>query len=607
MQNGNNNMDNKLRQLENQSLPDLSRQDEHWQDLKTMLQPGAAPSISSERNNRRIWAWVVAACSLGILFFLGYKTLFNSNNKKTVQPAIVTTPVTIDTLKKGSTDPLAVVPARDPAVKPLQSKDHGVTFRIKKGKDKKMVLETETAYVDTSTRAIATVDNTPKPTLDDFFKQLEKAEQGFSIDPKRDTVIRGKDGTALLIPANTFAGKEPVTIILKEYYSYEDIVTNKLSTLSNDRQLVTGGMIHLTAIANGKELSMVKGSSIRWFIPDTTSSMKDMQVFNGVKNNGPAWTAGTYSDGDGGNTGLMWANDINWVPQQRNFNNNFLYTSVKVLDLRNDPYRSWGTKKGMIGKFHISADSKISKEEMVKLLKEKYGYYKVKIKEVDDVRLKGYRRSLFGRSYTSRWETTEELGDSAWVDIKIARAYHLAAKDTIVSRYPAPRIGFDFKIRGSRTKKGQGSSALVRSPLDSGITSNNTDPAFSNKNLNDLAKKYSVDIRNLGWINCDQFYNDSRPKIDYYVDLSDTATNYYTLLVFDKIRSMMTGAVNGNKVVFKNVPLGATAKVISVTVKDGKLSSAMEAVTLSRTMLSGLKFEETTPSEFKEQAASMDN
>lgn len=608
MENSNKHMDNKLRQLENQSLPDLSRQDEHWQEMKQMLQPAVIPVSSSKRSIKKIW-WVVAACFFGVLLFVGYKTLFPSTNKKTSGSAIVTAPVKngADQVKKVPDGPIVVSPVTEQTTKKVNPKRSDVTSRTKQ-KPGKQILENETVFVDTTTRDVAVVDNKPKLTLEDFFKQLEKREQEFIIDPKKDTVVRGKDGSALFFAAGTFNSNEPVTIVLKEYYSYEDIVTNKLTTFSNGRQLITGGMIHLSAIANGKEISMAQNKSIRWFIPDTSSAMAEMQVFKGqVKKEN--WMARIYSDGEGGNTSWVWADDINWLPQDRNFNNNFLYTSVKVLDIRDNPYRSRETKKGVVGKFHIDPDPKISKEEMEKILKEKYGYYKVKIKTTEGKR--AYRKSLFGRSYTSKWETTEELGDSAWVDIKVARTHRLAAKDTIVSRTPAPSTNrYDYMF-GSRknwdTKKLSLSavdSILIKSAKTTGNTQ--TDAAFTDKNLNDLAKKYSVDVRNLGWINCDRFMNDGRPKVDFYVDLSDTATNYYTLLVFDNIRSMMTGQVNGNRVVFRNVPSGAKAKVISLTIKDGKPSSAMETVVLSKSTLSGLKFEETTPAEFKEQAAGLD-
>ena len=121
-----------------------------------------------------------------------------------------------------------------------------------------------------------------------------------------------------------------------------------------------------------------------------------------------------------------------------------------------------------------------------------------------------------------------------------------------------------------------------------------------------LESKYNFRITTLGWINCDRFYNDSRPKINYYVDLNDTAYNYQTMLVFDNIKSMMPGYTNGNKIVFSNVPEGESAKVISVGIQNGKTVAAMENVLLSKTPLTKLKFEDTSPAAFKEDVKGLD-
>ena len=47
MQQDKNNIENKLRQLENQQLPDLSQMDGHWKAMGQLLSPGAdVPKVS---------------------------------------------------------------------------------------------------------------------------------------------------------------------------------------------------------------------------------------------------------------------------------------------------------------------------------------------------------------------------------------------------------------------------------------------------------------------------------------------------------------------------------------------------------------------------------
>ena len=114
-------------------------------------------------------------------------------------------------------------------------------------------------------------------------------------------------------------------------------------------------------------------------------------------------------------------------------------------------------------------------------------------------------------------------------------------------------------------------------------------------------------ISKLGWINCDRFYSDSRKKVNFKVDLGDAATNYYTLLVFDKIKSMMTGAINGNQVAFQNIPVGEPVKVISIGInKQGETVYSVTHTTTSDHELKGLQFQTTSVPDLKTSLSKLD-
>lgn len=602
------NMENKLRQLESQSLPDLSQQDKHWQEMKNLLTPAAAPASSGITNARK---WFIAACITAavvlFVFILAKRQTADEKplvNKKTViqkeaatitekiQPVNDTTalPALIQNNTPGLNNDIKAAP-KEPV--------YAISATAKKCNCKNDWL-TDSIKMDTATADISTTED-KGTTLAAFFAQLEKPTQEFVIDSRRDTVIFGNEGSALLIPAGSFTGNESITIEMKEYYSNEDIITNKLSTTSDDNPLITGGMLHLQAYSNGKPVVLRPSASIRWFIPDTSADMKEMQVFNGE--GFPGLRKGfIVDDNTGTNKTLVIGeyNSINWVPEERMFTENYFYTSVRVLDMRDEPYQSKDRKKGRIGKFHIAADSKISKEQMEKDLMDKYGYYKVKIKVPKDRR--GFMSRIFPglfRLSRIRWSSLESLGDSTWMDAQVAARYKLKATDTMVSNRTGTGSRI-FTFTGSNSGRGTG---LQR--FDTTLYSNNANPAFTKENLAALSKKYSVDITKLGWINCDKFYKDNRPKVPLYVDIKDTAKNYYTLLVFDKIKSMMSGIVSGNKVVFSNIPEGAKAKVISIGIRKGKSVAAVQKVTISKDVVSDLRFEETTPEAFKEKAATL--
>jgi hypothetical protein len=574
MQTRNNDMDKKLRQLENQSLPDLSKQDQHWQQIRQLMQPGipAAGTSLSKKGLRRWWPWLLAACLISIVTITAYQ-LVNRSGKK--QDSVVLTPVPVKEEIKNK-------PETDRPVPALTEKN---STGIKQAGNK---IQVSAPTVTKSGRPVSRDTAIPAPvvtsqpvqskketvTLAGFFQQLEKQPQEITINPGTDNLVKGTEGTALLIPANTFSYASTITIQLKEYYSYEDIITNQLSTTSNGEPLITGGMLHIRAFADGKEILMNPGKTIRWFIPDTSRGMAGMELFTGQVAQ-KAILHPAYRSRDTMNVSAT-TEFINWVADKQAFTNSYLQTSVKVLDLKDNPYHTRETKKGVIGKFHISSNPKISRKELAQALKDKYGYYKVKIRNWGDdkyrVNINLKAAPISGNDY---WVAYDDVGDSAWISSKLAARYQLKATDSITYTSGAVMVS-----SGNYVKK-----------------------AFANIDLNALSDRYSVDIRTLGWINCDRFYRDNRPKTDYFVNLADTASNYYTILVFDKMKAMLQGYTSGNKVVFPNLPKGITAKIMCVGIRDGKPVAAVAEVPADGSMIEHLQFEETSPASFREQAA----
>ena len=45
-------------------------------------------------------------------------------------------------------------------------------------------------------------------------------------------------------------------IAVREYYKYEDIIAAKLTTTFNGEQLITGGMLHISAEQDGKPVTI---------------------------------------------------------------------------------------------------------------------------------------------------------------------------------------------------------------------------------------------------------------------------------------------------------------------------------------------------------------
>ena len=74
-----------------------------------------------------------------------------------------------------------------------------------------------------------------------------------------------------------------------------------------------------------------------------------------------------------------------------------------------------------------------------------------------------------------------------------------------------------------------------------------------------------LELFNFGFINCDRFINE--PQKPYMVNLSEAneslPTNYY--LVFNDIRSVMTGSTEEKVLNFGNVPINRKAVLVAIS------------------------------------------
>lgn len=115
--------------------------------------------------------------------------------------------------------------------------------------------------------------------LKDRFPQ--KPSQYFVIDPRKDTIIVGKEGTVLYLPAGALMSQKPVRIEVKEYYSLSDNLTNGLQTSSNGKMIETGGTIYLDATEQGNPAKKVGINPDQGVGVDFTLGKNDpeMQVF----------------------------------------------------------------------------------------------------------------------------------------------------------------------------------------------------------------------------------------------------------------------------------------------------------------------------------------
>jgi outer membrane protein OmpA-like peptidoglycan-associated protein len=129
----------------------------------------------------------------------------------------------------------------------------------------------------TLNRRVEVVRNYKDPN--NFVERFKKPAETFVINPNRDTLIVGREGTRIFIPAGSFRTKDPnvpIEIQLTEFYKMSDFVLNDLSTTTTINELLeSGGTINIEAFSGNEKLELDDLATIQ------VSFMKrqDMQLF----------------------------------------------------------------------------------------------------------------------------------------------------------------------------------------------------------------------------------------------------------------------------------------------------------------------------------------
>ncbi|MDW3646403.1 MAG: hypothetical protein R8P61_05060 [Bacteroidia bacterium] len=117
---------------------------------------------------------------------------------------------------------------------------------------------------------------------------LTEAPQSFKIDLRQAALIKGKAGTNISIPKGAFVNKrgevitENIEIELVEAFSMKDFFANDLSSLSGDRILQSAGMIYIDAQVNGEALALQEDMNIDVEIP-YSDGKSGYRMFSGVR------------------------------------------------------------------------------------------------------------------------------------------------------------------------------------------------------------------------------------------------------------------------------------------------------------------------------------
>jgi len=129
-------------------------------------------------------------------------------------------------------------------------------------------------------------------------KDIPLLKQEFYINPLMDTLLKCKFGSEIYIQANSFCYEDSSSLIpeaeilleIFEYVRLTDMVLNKLSTLSDNKIIETGGMLNITGNSNNKSIKLRENKSIKIYFPSKPNGFFSFYSEGGKNHESVNWT-----------------------------------------------------------------------------------------------------------------------------------------------------------------------------------------------------------------------------------------------------------------------------------------------------------------------------
>ena len=422
-------------------------------------------------------------------------------------------------------------------------------------------------------------------SLSEVWEALDQDRlQEFGIDPSKDNVIQGKAGTRVWVPqgAFTFADGQqpegPITVKMKEAYDFGDMLIDGLSTHSDGQLLETGGMVYLEAEANGQALELGAGQAISVALP-TEQLQEGMQLFMGeqaVDGSVTNWSATQQAPAPDLDEFLL---DLPPLPTIKR---DWIKPPKEVIDYSGEPV---APRKPI--KPH--APSKPRREAMVYYPRGMEGVFmsKAKRKKKEEAmyekQLKVYSRKLARfKKNQAEYVVAMERYRQAFQEFQQAQKEYQAKiqaqKDNFKST-PAYLAYAEQVMKSKDTRRALYEKELkewhaIRDQRMAEYEARYGDALLGSSTM---AMQYLYRVNQMGWINCDRFYQVPREdKVNLAIADGD-AEKEELFVVFKDIKSMMKASKWKGSAHYhvSNLPKNMDIRVIGIKVIDGKAQLAI--------------------------------
>ncbi len=380
-----------------------------------------------------------------------------------------------------------------------------------------------------------------------IFSKIKPGPQAFMLDPQSSSSILCKQGTRLKFEPGIFVYEdtqqpvqEKVKLSVTEYVTNADIIFAQLQTMSGKDMLETGGMLYIEASANGRKCNIKEGENYRIEIP-AVQNAEGMQTFYGLTadNGNVDWIPAASTDANRGRSDLI--------------QNEKKYSASPTFD------------GGLAGLYTYLHNNVVLPEgaKNVSLAAHKY------------IRL----------TFNAEGEIINAQADpklKTYIDASLSEAltYSPCWNMPSIAKGEIRMMDIPFSADWIRDP-----SLIPEALLLKDRAENENYNAFYN------GSNYLLASGQLGFINCDKFYNTTAERVDLFVQMEHTRETKVNL-IFKDIRGIIMGTEYENGFLFANVPAGEQATVVALTIEDEKLLLATRNCIVADVNITDMQFKE---------------
>jgi hypothetical protein len=372
-----------------------------------------------------------------------------------------------------------------------------------------------------------------------LYKGLSPKSQEFDLQGSEVLRLNCQGGTVIMVHPHAFEYEDGtpvphntrVTLKVTEYVKRGDMLSAPLTTLTDDGQtLESGGMAYTYAFANSKRCRLKADSMMQ--VGFKMVDDENFQLFDGKNNssNLVQWALAPQPQP----VSVITHNNVDKRPQ-------FAYGRLEDYIVRN-MYRTKAMKSYNGEGFDICAIVTVNKQGKVvaqRLTENKDFFSDMGI----DTAFKGMIQRM--PLWLPAMKKGKPVRSRAMITINFS--------------------GFRDESANLKLASSEHFAQTMRSTVDDMLASMDDD-------------LLTFPVKHLGWINCDRFYGDPRPKANLVVDAG--VQNADVKLIFKKLNAIMgTSRMQNRQFQSSNIPVGEPVYVVGIRKENDQLYFGMEETT----------------------------